>query len=402
MYWYRSVPVFLETDRFSWKCECGGVSLCVRYMCVCVCACEWEGENGFHETVYSWLIRVQEFCITFPVQNMNRLYFVLEVWDCCQHCFSVHLCCRPHHQSVGPGDREGVAVTGRPPQHRAEGQVLSHYAHGLHCVPIVHQGLGHQGQPRRLSQNTQVLVGLGQHLCISDEKPVDFWWNTSVSEHSGIGWSGSTPVCFWWNTCGFLMKHLWISDETPFFLMKHIHLRTLRYWLVSALPAYFWRSTTISEHLGAGWLVLVNTCIFLKQHLWISDETPVDFWWNICGFLMKHICLRTVKYWLVSVNTCVHLTKRICLGPLRCGLVSVSTCLFLTKRVCLGPLRCGLVSVSTCVFLTKMYLSWNTQVLVHIITSFCLTVHICVKPAIKHLDADTCQAVCACLTALPR
>ena len=143
-------------------------------MWVCVHVSEGEGENDFHETVYSWLIRVQEYCITFPVQNMNRLYFVLEVWDCCQHCFSVHLCCRPHHQSVGPGDREGVAVTGRPPQHRAEGQVLSHHTHGLHCVPIVHQGLGHQGQPCRLSQNTQVLVGLGQHLCVSDETPVDF------------------------------------------------------------------------------------------------------------------------------------------------------------------------------------------------------------------------------------
>ena len=71
-------------------CVC--VSVCVGgcvWVCVCVCACvcvhvsEGEGENDFHETVYSWLIRVQEYCITFPVQNMNRLYFVLEVWDCC-------------------------------------------------------------------------------------------------------------------------------------------------------------------------------------------------------------------------------------------------------------------------------------------------------------------------------
>ena len=102
------------------------------------------------------------------------------------------------------------------------------------------------------------------------------------------------------------------------------------------------------------------------KHLWISDETHLSQNSQVLVGLCQHLCIsdkthlsRTTQMW---VGLCQHL--------------------FLTKRICLRPLRCGLVSVSTCVFLTKMYLSWNTQVLVHIITSFCLTVHICVKPAI--------------------
>ena len=125
------------------------------------------------------------------------------------------------------------------------------------------------------------------------------------------------------------------------------------------------------------------------KHRWISDETSVDFWWNICGFLMKHICLRTVKYWLVSVNTCVYLTKRICLGPLRCGLVSVSTYFwqnasvsdhsdvgwslsapvyFWQKCICLGTLRCWSTSspVSVWQYTSVLNQLLNTWILIRV------------------------------------
>lgn len=77
-----------------------------------------------------------------------------------------------------------------------------------------------------LSQNTLVLVGLGQHLCVSDETPF-FSDETHPSQNTQVLVGLST-------TCVFLMKH--------------ICLRTLRCWLVG-----------------------------LGQHLCISDETPVDF-----------------------------------------------------------------------------------------------------------------------------
>ena len=136
--------------------------------------------------MYSYLILVWEACITYP--HPKQEHNVLRYCDHLTLCFPVCLCCRPHHQSVGPGDRERVAVAGRSPQHGAASEVLSHHSDGLHRVPVCCQGVGHPSQPCRLSQNTQVLV------CVN--------------------------ACVFHSTC----------------FCQPFHLRTLGYWSLSALP----------------------------------------------------------------------------------------------------------------------------------------------------------------------
>ena len=137
--------------------------------------------------------------------------------------------------------------------------------------------------------------------------------------------------------------------------MKHICLRPLRYWLVS-----------------------VNTSRFPMKHLWISDETHLSQNTQVLVGFCQHLCISDKTHLSQTTQMRVGLCQHLC--------ISDKTHLSQTTQVWVG--LCQHLCVSD-----KTHLSQTTQVLVHIITSFSLTVHICVKPAIEHLDTDMCQPV---------